>query len=98
MPSATWTEGLVVEGKVRIERLAIRTPIWDGKRVGVAVFRAQRSDVVEVKVLYRTREDKTLIPKILIMASTQILKYPRQHVTPTLEVCLVPMEDFREKK
>lgn len=92
-----WTEGLHYEGGVAIERLAIRTPVWDGKRVGIAVFRAHRSNIVEVKILYRIKSGKNLIPPVLTMRSNRVLEYQRQ-VMSGVELCLVPIADFQEKK
>lgn len=97
IPIDNWTEGLHYEGGVAIERLAIRTPIWHGKRVGIAVFRANRSNIVEIKVLYRIKEGKPLIPKVLTIQSNRVLEYQRQVVSGT-EVCLVPIADLQEKK
>jgi len=47
-----WQEGVFTEpGGVRIERIAIREPVWDGRAVGIASFRAKRSDFIEVSSL-----------------------------------------------
>jgi hypothetical protein len=93
-----WVEGLFYDADGKLtERLAIREPIWNGRKVGIAVFRAKRSEIVEVKLLYRLKNTKTLIPKILWMESSRILQYPHKWASG-VELCLVPLADLQERK
>jgi len=68
-----WREGLSKEGNLMVERISIRKPIWDGRMVGIAKFRAERSNLVEVQLLYRLRKSnwKPLAREIFRMASTR---------------------------
>ena len=92
-----WREGLFTEGNLRIERLAIRKPIWDGRKVGVVVFRVLRADVIELRILYRLREGKALIPEVLTIPAGKVLEYPRQAVNGR-ELCIIPIADLLERK
>lgn len=93
MNEASFKEGLDYEGNWRIERIAIREPIWDGKQVGVAVFRANRSDLLEIKVSYRTKDGEPLIKQIFRIDSPRALQYPRQTRKGT-ELCIIPIADL----
>ena len=69
-------------GKI-IERLSIRSPIWDGRKVGIAAFRARRSDIVEVKILYKKKvSGKSLYGKLFRIPSPQVLTYPAKPANP----------------
>ena len=88
-------EGLAKDGTLMVERIAIRKPIWDGRCVGIANFRACRSDLIEVKLLYRLKKsnNKPLAREIFRMASTKVLEYATQN-TGGIILHIVPLADF----
>ena len=95
-----WLEGLWIIKGIKVERIAIRNPVWHDKTVGIASFRARRSEVIEIKVLYKLAEtDKNWIPKILYMRSDKVLTFPRQFAKGDgrTELCMTPLADYEER-
>jgi len=92
-----WTEGLYKVGGKFVERIAIRTPVWDGRKVGIANFRARRADIIEVKVKYRLKKaDKELLPKVLTIPAAKVRTYPVKVVGGGTKVHMVPIADMEE--
>ena len=93
----SWRPGLIQRHGLIIERVAIRKPVWSSSEVGIATFRAMRSNLVEVKVMYRRKGGEELIPTVLWMPSDKILTYPKKAVRLNVEVCMIPIEDMNIK-
>ena len=93
-----WREGLSTEAGKRIERIAIREPVWDGRQVGIALYKAERSDVCEVRVNYRLVSGKPLLQRVLSVPSRQVLACKRVSAKgrPSTILCMVPLGDMTE--
>lgn len=91
-----WREGIHYEGNLVIEQMALRAPVWYCHVIGIAHFRAVRSNIVDVKVTYRLRKaKKDWNQKVLRIASAEVVKYPIQKVSG-VDVHLVPIAHMRE--
>lgn len=97
---SNWVEGLSIINGLKVERIAIRTPIWHGRRIGITEYKANRSDICEVKVNYRMAgSGKHLIEKHLFINSANVLQHPREPAkgNPDVILCIVPISAMVER-
>lgn len=72
----------------------IKTPIWDGDKVGIADHRVAVDDLIEVKIDYKDQHGNLVHPHLYVMHTRALRKYPTKMVKGTL-LHIVPINDFR---
>jgi len=71
-------------------------PVWDGRKVGIALFRLHRDIDLEIEILYTDKDGQRLYPHTYLLNITEALDYPRQTVKGA-ELAIVPIDRLRVK-
>lgn len=72
----------------------IKTPIWNGDKVGIADHRVKLNDQIEIKLDYRDKYDNLVHPHLYVMDCEKVRTYPTQ-IVKGVKLHLVPISDFR---
>ena len=74
----------------------IFTPIWDKRKIGIALFRLHRGIDLEIEIMYTDKYGQRLYPYVYLLNITEALDYPRSTVKGT-ELAIVPIDRLRVK-
>lgn len=77
-----------------IDTYVIQEPIWKGKRVGIAEFRVEHSDL-HILINYRTTDGSLLFPYVYLFRKENRFKYPRMFVRG-VNLIMVPIADLEK--
>lgn len=75
-----------------VNKVVIKTPVWDGRKVGIADFRLN-CDMIEVLVDYRNKEGNLLHPYVFRMSCFKARQYPLE-VVKNIPLRVIPVADF----
>ena len=85
---------------MNVHRFELRAPIWGGRKnmkIGIAAFRFDMADYVEVKCLYRDKKDTPLFPRVFRIASLKGRRFPAKPQKGTM-IHEIPIGEYEEVK
>lgn len=84
---------------MRTVRIQIKAPVWGGGRpaIGVATFRVNGQDMVEVEILYTRKDGNRSYPDIYFLPVQEVVKFPQKTVGGGVRLYVVPLEKWSVK-
>lgn len=78
----------------------LQKPIWGGgsPKIGVADFRLNGSDIVNVKIGYTRKDGTQSYPDTYTMSTSDLIKYPTQVVGGGVKLHVAPISDWKIKE
>lgn len=79
---------------MKVVKVDIKQPIWDGRKVGIADFRVKGDAMVHMTVSYKDINDNLVFPYTYVMPTKKIRTYPTQNLKSGVTLYLVPISDW----
>ena len=73
----------------------IRSPIWDGMKVGIASYKLDHGEVA-VEITYTTKQGERLYPETFLLTRQEAQQYPTQTIRGT-KLYIIPIRCLRVK-
>lgn len=84
---------------MRTTKVELKKPIWNGGKpcIGVAQFRLNSVDRVEVEIMYTRKDGTRSYPDIYVMDVAKLVTYPTQVVGNNVKLYVAPLSDWEVK-